>query len=148
MSFSVFCVNLSLFCSICKTAGSHSLSQLVVTWRQLCCSFCFQHFYEWLRLHNERGSERADSSPPHLSTLSTATLNPTGCGHPWSCYTSMTNKPGHGWSEEVYDGMRRFCSGKLHKHTGITILCKCSCCNLFSRPCCPLKFPWKYQNWW
>lgn len=57
----------------------------------------------------EEERERADSSPPHCATFSTAMPDPTGCGHPWPRYTSMTNKPGHGGSEEVQaDGIRRF----------------------------------------
>lgn len=71
LSKNVFlCVNLPLFSSICKTAGSHSLSQLVVTWRRLCCSLCFQHFYEWLRLHNERERERGRTALRPTSALS------------------------------------------------------------------------------
>lgn len=57
----------------------------------------------------EEERERADSFPPHRATFSTAMPDPTGCGHPWLRYTSMTNKPGHGGSEEIQaDGIWRF----------------------------------------
>lgn len=73
----------------------------------------FSHFYEWLRLI----MKEEDSGPtPHLGTLSTATLDPTGCGHPR--YTSMMNKPGHGGSEEVSaDGLRMVgWATQTHRH--------------------------------
>lgn len=56
-----------------------------------------------------------------------------GCGHHRPRYTSTANKPEHGGEYRGSFGL-----GRLHKHTGTTILCKCSCGNLFSHPVSPL----------
>lgn len=124
----VFLCKFLLFTLICmRRQPAVILSRLVVTWRQLCCWLCFHIFMndsDFIIRDEEREGGQLPA-PPRLSLNSSAGshgLWPSGLR-----YNSVTNKPGQGGSDEVWDGgMRRF---GLHKHKGTTMLC--NCCNLF-----------------
>ena len=97
-------------------ACSHTKAVMLLT--------LFSHFYEWLSLIMK---EEDSGSTPHLSTLSTARLDPTGCGNPrYTWWTSLDMEGARRYRLTVWGWL-----AGLHKHTGTSILCKCSRCSLF-----------------
>lgn len=79
-----------------KTADSHFPLSTCAHMKAFTLLTLFSHFCEWLRLHNKRGRGGEGGQLHALDTLSTASADPMGGGHPWPCRSFMTNKPGHG----------------------------------------------------